>query len=145
MRARAKDSVGEILINGQPTPIVTSLAEKLVEQARTNEEFHAALRAFNAEPRTFANLYVAMEIIKRVHDPSPQSGENDQMKRGGQEIARRGWANEGELLDFNATANLGERRHGFKRGSVKAGRKEITLDDAIKLVRHLLHRWAETA
>lgn len=136
---RLRDSVGEILINGRPPPTTTSLAEKLMECARNSADFQAALRAFNANPPTFADLYIAMETVKRVHDPFPHANPKKRTERGARAIVDRGWATDDELLDFNATAN--HFRHGHPRDPID--RPEMSMEVAVCLVRRLLHRWVE--
>lgn len=134
---RARASVGSILVDGIPLAPTTSLPEKLIELADQNDDFHATLRTFNADPPSFSDLYIVFETVKKALDPLG----NNNPDRGKDEIVRLEWASESELSRLYRTAQF--YRHGYPRKPLALGCEELPLSDATALVRRLLHLWAE--
>lgn len=131
--ARARVKVGAVVIkaDGQvrPPPRQPTLAERVAKVVESNEHFLAAMRAFDAEPKNYKDLYIAYETIRK--GISPYNNHSDLIQLGSVE--------ERILERFYDTAHY--YRHGFPRRDMKL--PELPRAEAEEVIRRLLVSWAK--
>lgn len=127
---RIRGGVAVLKVEGQvsPPPRQPTLAERVALVAEANEYFASALRAFDAEPKNYKDLYIAYETVKKGSSPTQDF----------EVLIGLSWTTDEELKRFRETANY--HRHGFPR---KMRVPEMPLAEAEELVRRLLVNWAK--
>jgi hypothetical protein len=136
VRARMRLGAAVISQSGEvkpPPPPRPSFPENVMKPFGADENFREAVKAFNAEPKNYKDLYIAYETVRKGVSKSNNY----------KSLLDLGWATNDELDRFHDTAH--PRRHGLPNTKPKKrpDLPELPLSEAVELVRRLLTKWAE--